>query len=71
MQRDFLKEDKKLLMALKKRTIPIGKQTQWKRCPLNLAKRLEILSPKQMLKKLAFEQVKAGNLPENLLNEII
>ena len=23
-----------------------------------------------MLKKLAFEQVKAGNIPENLLNEI-
>ena len=35
-------------------------------------KRLQMLSPKQMLQRLptAFAQVKAGNTSENLLNEI-
>ena len=40
--------------------------------PLDLAKRLKILTPKQMLQKLpiALTQVKAGNTSKNLLNEI-
>ena len=41
-------------------------------CPSDLAKRLKILTPKQMLQRLpiALAQVKAGNTTENLLNEI-
>ena len=40
--------------------------------PLDLAKRLKILTPKQMLQRLpiALTQVKAGNTSENLLNEM-
>ena len=48
-------------------------------CPLDLAqiskisnnKQLKILCPKQMLQRLpiALTQVKAGNTPENVLNE--
>ena len=40
--------------------------------PSDLAMRLKILSPKQMLQRLpiALAQVKAGNTSENLLNEI-
>ena len=40
--------------------------------PLDLAKRLKILTPKQMLQRLpiALTQVKACNTSENLLNEM-
>ena len=40
--------------------------------PLNLAKRLKILTPKQMLQRLKIDlvQVKAGKTSKNLLNEI-
>ena len=40
--------------------------------PLDIAKRIEILTPKQMLQglPLALAQVKAGNTPENLLNKL-
>ena len=40
--------------------------------PSDLAMRLKILSPKQMLQRLpiALAQAKAGNTSENLLNEI-
>ena len=42
-------------------------------CPLDLAKHLKILTPKQILQRLtiALAQVKAGNTSENLLNEIL
>ena len=40
--------------------------------PSDVATRLKILTPKQMLRRLllALAQVKAGNTSENLLNEI-
>ena len=40
--------------------------------PLDLAKHIKILTPKQMLQRLpvALAEIKAGNTSENLLNEI-
>ena len=48
------------------------KSTQSKGRPSDLATRLKILTPKQMLQRLpiALTQVKAGNTFENLLNDI-
>ena len=48
------------------------KSTQGEGHPSELATRLKILNPKQMLQRLpiALGQVKAGNTSENLLNEI-
>ena len=42
-----------------------GHRSQW-------AKRIKILTPKQMLKRLPidFAQIKEGNRSENLLNEV-
>ena len=59
---DFLKEDKTILMALK------AKYFQYE----NRKKVIKILTPKQTLQrlKIALTQVKVGNIPENLLNEI-
>ena len=48
------------------------KEAQGKGRPLDLATRLKILTPKQMLQRLpiALAQIKAGNTSENLLNEV-
>ena len=58
----------------------IEKKTHGKRRPSNLVwtlvpevldrKRRKILTPEQILQRLALAQVKAGNSSENLLNEI-
>ena len=59
------------LSAFKSGIFPI-KETQGKGSSLDLALRLKILTPKQVLQRLpiALGQVKAGNTYENLLNEI-
>ena len=43
-----------------------------KECPSDLARRIKILTPKQILQRLpiALAQVKAGNTSENVLNEV-
>ena len=59
-----------IINAFKSGIFPI-KETQGKGRPSNLATRLQILTPKQMLERLsiALAQVKIGNTSENLLNE--
>ena len=59
------------LSAFKSGIFPI-KETQEKGSSLDLASRLKILTPKQVLQRLpiALRQVKAGNTYESLLNEI-
>ena len=59
------------LNAFRNGIFPI-KSTQGKGRPSDLAMRLKILTPKQMLQRLpiALTQVKAGNTFENLLNDI-
>ena len=59
------------LSAFKSGIFPI-KETQGKGSSLDLASRLKILTPKQVLQRLpiALGQVIAGNTYENLLNEI-
>ena len=65
------KVEKVTLKAFESGIFPL-KLTQGKGRPLDLATCLKILSPKQMLQRLpiALAQVKAGNMSENLLNEI-
>ena len=55
-----------------KKNIDFNKQQKSKGRPSDLAARLKMLTPKQILQTLpiALAQVKAGNKPENLLNEI-
>ena len=62
-QLDFLKEEKKFLMGLKAKWVPIAKKTH--------KKGLKILAHKQMLQRflIAVAQVKAGNASEKSLNE--
>ena len=59
------------LSAFKSGIFPI-KEIQGKGSSLDLASRLKILTPKQVLQRLpiALGQVKAGNTYESLLNEI-
>ena len=64
-------ERQKVLNGFESRIFPIGKQAQEKGRPIELAKLLKILTPKQMFQRLliALVQVKAGSASKNLLNE--
>ena len=65
-------ENPKKIVNINEKIIDFNKQQKGKGRPLDIAKRIEILTPKQMLKGLpiALAQVEAGNTPENLLNKI-
>ena len=68
----LLKGRQKVLNSFESKTFLLVKQIQGKVQLLNLAKWLKTLTPKHMLQGLpiALAQVKAGNTPQNLLNEI-
>ena len=66
------KKKKKSRWYCQKIILNFNKQRKGKRCPVDIAKQIKILSPKQMLQRLAIAQaqIKAGNTSENLLNVI-
>ena len=75
-----LRGGQRVLNGFASKILPMGKQTQEKEHPLDIARvgkvsdrlHLKILTPKQMVQRLptALAQVTASNGPENLLNEI-
>ena len=62
----------KKIVSIVEKILDFNKQKRGKVLPLDLAKHIKMLTPKQMLQRLliAIAQVKAGNTSENLLNEI-
>ena len=66
------KKKKKSRWYCQKIILNFNKQRKGKRCPVDIAKQIKMLSPKQMLQRLAIAQaqIKAGNTSENLLNVI-
>ena len=65
-------ENLKKVVNVVEKIFNFNKQQKHKGHPLDLAKRIKILTPKQMLQRLpiALAQVKAGSTSENLLNKI-
>ena len=65
-------ENPKKVVNIVDKILEFNKEQKGKRRLLDLAERIKILTPKQMLQRLpiAFAQVKVGNTSENLLNEI-
>ena len=74
----FLKRRQKVVNGFESKIFLIVKQAQGKGHVLHLARiaeisdsmRIEIFTPKQIIKRLAITLVKAGNTSENLLNEV-
>ena len=65
-------ENPKKVVNIVEKFFDFNKQQKGKGRPSDLANRIKILTPKQMLQRspIALVQVKAGNTSENLLNEI-
>ena len=70
-RKELPKNPNKIVDTVQK-ILGLGKQQKSKRCPSDLAKRIDIWTPKQMLQRLpiALAPLKPGNTSENLLNEI-
>ena len=57
MEKKFLKiKKKKKVGDIDKKILNFNKQRKGKRCPVDIAKQIKILSPKQMLQRLAIAQ---------------